>query len=844
MSQLSNSDKPFTVWLVGLFAAALAALAAGALYLTEDPTRQSSSVVSVAFALLVVGFVVAESTAVHIEIRKHSHTISLSGIPMLFGLLYVSPVALVVAYLVAGIPILLISRRLDLLKAIWNLCLFAAEAAIAALVVWAVLGLEVTPDDVGGWVVVLAGVLAAELLSLVTVPLVIMAFEGKLRPQLFNDLGRAQLLAAVAGSFTVTAAAASTSNPLMALFAALPVISVAALLRTHANLAQSYSDLEQLHGFTRTLSDHLGSRTVDIGLASLTKIMRSKRAGLITRSGDSANKMTMRCLNDGDFTNGSPRAFAEVLFELTAGEAVVVLTSDDPRYSVQEILFHFDAQEMIVASVLGEADQCALLYVADRLGVTHFFSAEEVSLFGSLSRTFSSRLSNDHLVRELETQAQHDALTGLPNRLNFEVALSAKLLEKDSTGVVVMLDLDRFKDVNDSLGHEVGDQLLNVIASRLRGAVRSGDMVSRFGGDEFAVFLGRQSAEENMIARLSRLHEQLAGQAQLEGIMFEIGASLGAVAWPEFGNTSEDLLRKSDVAMYDAKRTQKGVVWYSADLDENAPRRLELSLAVRSALNEHELEVYLQPKVSLATGKVTSAEALVRWDHPTYGAISPEEFVPLLYQAGMIGGLTRFVLSQAAEFAKKSKDAGSCIPISVNFTPRDLLDPDLPGHIAEILSTHGLVGADLVVEITEDAMIVDLEASIASLERIRELGIRISLDDFGTGYSSLQHLHRLPVDELKIDRSFVSSLNLSEDAAAIVRASIGLARDLGMKTVGEGVEDLATVNSLIELGCDEVQGFFVSPPIPCPEFGAWLRDWEPDHLFSAVIFRKKPLVPG
>jgi EAL domain-containing protein (putative c-di-GMP-specific phosphodiesterase class I) len=284
--------------------------------------------------------------------------------------------------------------------------------------------------------------------------------------------------------------------------------------------------------------------------------------------------------------------------------------------------------------------------------------------------------------------------------------------------------------------------------------------------------------------------------------------------------------------MYHAKRNQLGVAWYDEELDVDAPRRLDLYLSARDALEQHDMHVRFQPKVSASTGQITGAEALARWNHPVHGEIPPVEFVPLLSQAGLIGRLTRFVIERAIEAAATFRDAGVDVPIAVNLTPRDLLDPELPNDLRTLLATSGVDPTAIHVEITEDAMVVDFDTSVWVLCELRALGIRVSIDDFGTGYSSLQHLHRLPVDQIKIDRSFVGRMVHDDSAAAIVRASINLAADLGLTTVAEGVDTRDTLRAVQRLGCGEVQGFLVERPVPAHEFLRWALTWSPERFLA------------
>jgi diguanylate cyclase (GGDEF)-like protein len=815
-----------------LFACLLASLGGALLIVTPGADVAPERAWSLPFLALVVAFGIAEATALHVEIRKESHSLSLSGIPMMFGLLFLSPLSVALAYIAGAAPAMLLVRKSDLVKTTWNLCLFFAEAALAGFIVRRLLGMDL-PESALEWLVPLVAVLAAELLSLIAVPLVIMVVDVKFRPNLFADVGQSQILAALAGTFTVTVLSAAVGSPAMIVFALVPVIGVGALMHSSGQLSQRHKDLQQLHGFTRALTNERGPRTVDTGLAELVQIMRSRTAGLLIVS-DDERPSTCRVLSDDTFEDGDPADIADLLVGAVGHGSVTQLTWSDTDRAGRLLLERLGASRLLAIKVLGEVGRVGVLFVTDRLGMRSEFANEELRLFGSLANTLSARLANDHLVARLESQAQHDALTGLANRLTFEVALTAGLTKPDQRGVVVMIDLDRFKEINDSLGHDTGDRLLVEVGNRLGTHMRTTDMVARFGGDEFALLMSRRPNEDRLgfEARLAGIHRHLCEKVNLDGITFEIGASFGVSQWPLHGTESAKVLHRADTAMYHAKRNQLGVVWYDEELDVDAPRRLDLYLSARDALEQHDMYVRFQPKVSASTGQITGAEALARWRHPIHGEISPVEFVPLLSQAGLIGRLTRFVIERAIDAAATFRDAGVDVPIAVNLTPRDLLDPELPNDLRSMLDAAGVDPTAIHVEITEDAMVVDFDTSVWVLCELRALGIRVSIDDFGTGYSSLQHLHRLPVDQIKIDRSFVSRMVGDDSAAAIVRASINLAADLGLTTVAEGVDTHDTLRAVQRLGCDEVQGFLVERPVPTHEFLRWALTWSAERFLA------------
>ncbi|NND76276.1 MAG: EAL domain-containing protein [Ilumatobacter sp.] len=820
---------------VVIYAAFLVVVGGGLLLGTPLATVTPERTWSLPFLALVAAFGIAEATALHVEIRKESHSLSLSGIPLMFGLLYVSPVALGLAYVLGTVPTLLWIRKSGPIKVLWNAALFFCEASLAAFIVHHFLGTDM-PATATEWLVPLCAVLAAELLSLFAVPLVIMAVDVKFRLLLFRDVGKSQALALLAGTFTVTALAASVSSPNIALFALVPLVGVGVLLKTSGNIARHYKDLQQLHIFTRALTDERGSSALDVGLAELVQIMRTRSAGLLVL-GDDNRPMTLRLLADDEFSQPDPQLIASLMADLLDGDMVTEISVADARPEARMLLRHLDCSKIVAVRVLAEVDHIGVLFVGDRLGMRRDFNADEHRLFGSLANTLSARLANDHLLDRLETQARSDALTGLPNRLSFEMTLAESITQPGATGAVVMVDLDRFKEVNDSLGHETGDRLLCEVADRLRSMARPTDVVARFGGDEFAILLRNIDSDSpgDLTQRVAALHRLITSKVELEGLTFEVGASLGVVQWPQQASDCGVLLHRADTAMYEAKRNQLGVVWYAPELDADAPRRLELYMSVSAALEAEEFCVHFQPKVSLGDGRITGAEALVRWTHPAHGPVSPMEFLPLIEQAGLISRLSRLVFKRAAEAARLFEEAGLDIPIAVNLTPRDLLDRTLVTDIADILDTAGVAPERMQVELTEDAMVVDFETCISALKRIGELGLQVAIDDFGTGYSSLQHLHRLPVDHLKIDRSFVSRLTTDDSAFAIVRASINLAADLELTTIAEGIEDVQTLRALARLGCREMQGYLVSRPQPIHEFMRWAHEWEPEWLVLRLI---------
>ncbi|HWM10658.1 MAG TPA: EAL domain-containing protein [Solirubrobacteraceae bacterium] len=418
--------------------------------------------------------------------------------------------------------------------------------------------------------------------------------------------------------------------------------------------------------------------------------------------------------------------------------------------------------------------------------------------------------------RRLRHQALHDALTGLPNRslLNRR---AERALRGDETAAMLLIDLDRFKEVNDTLGHDYGDALLVEVSERLGSALRRGDTLARLGGDEFAVLVDRTPDRAAAIELAGRLRDALRRPFALREVAVELEASIGVAFYPEHGTTAGALLQRADVAMYEAKRGRHGVATYSAERDPYSADRLGLLAELRRAIEHDELVLHYQPKISLRTGELTGVEALVRWQHPTRGLLAPDEFVPLAARTGAVADLTRWVVDHALAQHREWRDAGVDVPVAVNLAAANIVDVTLPAAIGELLARHDVEAGRLACEISEHTVMADPVRAADVLGGLRGLGVRLSLDDFGTGHSSLAYLKRLPLDEVKIDRSFVAGMTDDENDAVIVRSTIDLARNLGLEVVAEGVETETIMHGLADLRCDTAQGFYISRPLPAGE---------------------------
>ncbi|TFD41704.1 EAL domain-containing protein [Cryobacterium sp. TMT2-10] len=449
-------------------------------------------------------------------------------------------------------------------------------------------------------------------------------------------------------------------------------------------------------------------------------------------------------------------------------------------------------------------------------------------------------------MADLRRQASTDDLTGLPNRR----ALRAEALVRLAPGTsrpcaLLLLDLDRFKEVNDSLGHDVGDLLLVQVGSRLSRRLRAGDLLARLGGDEFAVLLDGAD-QESAVAVARQLDQVLAEPFTLEGIALETKVSIGIALFPDQGDDLKALLRKADMAMYKAKSARSGHHVFNGADDSHGDARLRLLEELRLALTHDQLVLHYQPKIALGSGEVLGVEALVRWQHPSRGLLAPDAFLTLAEEAGLMRELTRIVLCTALDQAGAWRAQGTPLTVAVNMSPSSLIEADFPERIDAMLSLRGLSHSDLMLEITEDFLMADRDRARDVLERLQASGIRIAVDDFGTGYSSLAYLRDLPIDELKLDKSFIMRMAGDDRAAALVASIIHLGHSLGLSLVAEGVEDALAYEMLRGYGCDEAQGFHMSRPLPAARLDEWLAarelsvaDSRSDTEFDAPIVVKR-----
>ena len=482
-----------------------------------------------------------------------------------------------------------------------------------------------------------------------------------------------------------------------------------------------------------------------------------------------------------------------------------------------------DIPFVIVSGAIGED----LAVAAVRLGAMDYVLKDRLARLGTAVKNSieQAELRRRQRVAQaaLEHHALHDALTDLPNRLMLREEIQ-KAIGTNASVVLLLLDIDNFKEVNDSFGHQLGDVLLRQMGARLREAVDGAPLIARLGGDEFAILLPGANvavAQRTAHAMLRALEQPFLSDDHA----LEITASIGIAAFPDHATDAETLLRRADVAMYGAKRTGGTYTAYRQEDDPYDASRLLLRADLRRAIDHQEITLYYQPQVALATGELTGLEALARWRHAERGWIPPTAFIPVAEHMGLIKPLTLYLAELAGRDAMTLSKTGVDLAVAVNVSMRNLLDAHFPEMLEDVVARTGQPAERLKLEITESAVMAEPGRVLDSMKRLRSAGIRFSIDDFGTGYSSLAYLQRLPVEEIKIDRSFVGHMIEETGSTAIVRATIELGGSLGLDVVAEGVEDEPTWQALKRMGCSAAQGYFIGRPMPVGELAGWMRNW-------------------
>ncbi|HEU4347585.1 MAG TPA: bifunctional diguanylate cyclase/phosphodiesterase [Actinoplanes sp.] len=765
---------------------------------------------------LFAAFLVAESTLMHIEFRKQSNMITLSEIPLVVGLFLVSPAALVAVRVLAVAAVSGWQRR-NPVKTVFNMALTGAEVVVAAAI-FTSFGSPTVTDPVS-WLAVLAAIVAVTALSIASIQAAIWLTQGPQRPSVvFSELLLSPVIAVANGTaaliILLVLRAGAWASLLLVLICAIIVLAY----RGYARSYRQHASLRRMYAFSRLLERvRATDAPVEAALNEARDVLNASRVSLWLRDGTA-----LTVDGDGRAVQPPPLGEGDPLVARALSSRSGFLVSARRTDAVRASLESRGAREIIAVPLRSGPNALGHLEFQDRQNKLAPFTGEDVQVADNLATRLTAALENQELVARLRHAAYHDQLTDLPTRNKLSQHIDGAI-EAGGPGVValVQLDLDRFKEVNDSLGHTWGDELLVLVGGRLRASSPQDAMVARVGADEFAV-VSRvpDAAAAAELAR--RLRAAVSTSYPLAGLTIDAAATVGVALAPEHGDDGSTMMRRVDVALSNAKNVGRHVTVYDPSMEQESLQRLRLVTELRAALGEGQVVVRFQPKVNLRSRELVGVEALVRWNHPEFGEVVPDRFVPLAEVTGLIGILTDHVLRISLEQCRAWLDRDLRIPVAVNLSARTLLDADFPDRVAALLAAHEVPAEMVSFELTESSVMTDPDRMKPVLHRLHELGTGLSIDDFGTGYSSLSQLRRLPVDEVKIDKEFVFSMGTDLGDLAIVRAIIELGHSLGLRVVAEGVEDELARDLLAGNDCDVIQGYLVSRALDPDRLDAWL----------------------
>jgi diguanylate cyclase (GGDEF)-like protein len=840
MTDSSSVERSRGPWLttsrrIALLVAALAAVAVALFVIVVRDLPAFDAPFTLPWPVWVLAFAVGEVVVVHVQVQRDSHTFSLTYLILVAGLYLLEP-ADVVTSMVAGVGLALVLHRRQFgLKLAFNLAQFALAACLATTL-FAALTQGTVSSGPWDWLAALAAVGVTTVSADLCIFAVISLSEGSADVrELPRMLGLSLPFALGVAAIGLLAAYIAMLNTTALLLLVLPSVLLISAYRAYTKAREQQNNLRLLHETTSLLYN---SDDATVALTSfLTSVRGAFRAGVaeLILLGDEDGTGTVSRSRDGQAPVALlPMDNLEESAELVASAVSTAVLTARTGVVRGALLDDYAARRGLkdaMVSVLSTEDRVhGLLLVGDRLGEVATFTSSDLALLETFARHVATslergRLETDlrqvtELKEKLRHQAMHDALTGLPNRTLFLDRTQHAVHLAGRNGLwpaVLYIDLDGFKPVNDTYGHEAGDILLQVFSERLNDCLRTADTAARLGGDEFAVLLHGPIDQSGV----ERVLERIRGKLDLPidigaGREATIGASIG-VAFADANTDIDTLIRHADVAMYTAKRNgRRRSVFYEAGLGETAPERPDPAAEIAAALERGEFTVAYQPIVDLRAGGVVGAEALIRWQHPVDGNRPPDTFIPLAEETGLIMEIGEFVLRdacrQASRWTRSASDPTDLF-VTVNLSARQVTDPRTVEVVGAALAEGNLEPHRLVLEITETVLMQDREIAVANLQRLKGLGVRIAIDDFGTGYSSLAYLCRFPLDMLKVAREFVDGLGQDVNADVVTRAVVELAGALGLMTVAEGVETDEQRQHVAGLGCDLAQGYLFSRPV-------------------------------
>jgi len=817
-SGLAIRHSPDLAWLMTVPLGVIAAVLLIPTVAASDPVWGSWQK-----ALLYVALIfAADWITMRMELRRHVAAINPIEMPLLLSLFYLPPLT-VVTIRVVVCALSHLRHHASPVKLWFNIANVAVGVSLATMIY------ALFPDHHDGrspatWLVLFAAVLASVISTTIAVVCVIALVQGGLTVRKVVTTSVPSLMvgamSSVIGLIILVAVQASAWSVILI---GLLFTVMIWIYRGYADLSRQHKSLIEIYELTRTIADTRHDGTLpDALLGRVRELLKAENATLWLppQGGRPETLLTARADDRGllDISN-TPEVLR--LRAMRTGSTVAAgprMGDDELRHMLRQ----HGVKDAIVVPLRAGRSVVGTLEVTGHMGDVSVFGQDDIRLLETVAAHAAVAVENGRLVERLRYDADHDKLTGLPNRQRMLASLD-EAVKIDAPGEIVALlefDVAGLRDVNETLGHVAGDTLLAEVAERLSSLAPPGALTARVGGGEFAIQLRMGSAEE-AVALATQLRAALQGRMPIGSFTLDVDTSVGVAVHPDHGSSAAVLLQRADVATFAAKSTSSAVQLFHLGLESRSARRLGLAGDLRQALEADELEVVFQPKVSLSSRDLVGVECLARWYHPAHGTVTPEDFVAVAEHTGLLGRLTEMVLREGLRRCREWADQARPLNVAVNLSPRTLADPAFVDLVAQLLAEYEVAAGQLTLEITEDAVVGETDRPLPTLRRLRELGVRLSVDDFGTGYSSLSYLRRLPVDEVKIDRSFVQGMVTDPGDLAIVRAVVDLSRRFGLTVVAEGVESEMTLGMLADMGCDVGQGFLFSRPLSFDRLEAW-----------------------
>ncbi len=843
---MTQRERPGLAWVVTAIQLVGAAAAWRACILLWPHAPSSRGL---PWVVIAVGLATSLLLYVDFIVRRHAIAADFRAVALVAGMAYLSPQALLVAVLVAS-PAFVYYNRGNLIKVAFNASNAALASAVFELVYRTALG-SASPSNLRGWLAIVIAMVVWELMTTGPVVVVVGLTSGEVTSTtLVGSALHVVLNTPLHVVLSITAVSMIWLEPLAgSLLVSVLAGSAVLAYRAYQALRARHNRLDTLYDYTRGLSEMSERTAVMVAtLSQAAELLKATRAELVVVEPN--NTVRYRLDADGELVEErrSKLGALETL-ALTSGP-VLANRQNKSNQVIAGLVERSSADAVAVALPSGSGHE--VLVVSDRPGDRDTFDDADLDLLRTLAAHSGVAIRNSRLVEQLkgevvarEHESLHDSLTGLANRVLFLRWTASALAARpaDSLLATMIIDLDGFKEINDTLGHLTGDSILTEVAHRLADEVKGEAFAARLGGDEFAIVVPAASDVNVVVDLAERILGRIAEPVSSDGLALSTRASIGVALAPDHGTETSTLLKCADVAMYQAKADGGGVVVYERASDPHTTRRLSLASELRQALIDESLAIHFQPKADMLTGRIVGFEALLRWQHPEYGNVTPEEFVPVAEHAGLIGPLTSWVLQGSLRQLRHWHDLGFCIDIAVNLSARNLIDSSLVSDLAETLRRTGVDAQHLTLELTESSIMADPDRSERALAAITSLGVRMAMDDFGTGYSSLSRLVRLPMSEIKIDKSFVLQLADSKVAQTIVRTTIDMATSLGYLVTAEGVEDVATWDVLARLGAHCAQGYLLARPMSGPDSERWLAEYRPAQPVIAVAAAAAAPIP-